>query len=154
MPRLATAVAAWSGWITIGKRDKLSAAFLPIVFRPAYPRVIEVLAWKRSFRCLPSSSALDLLEGLPVFQIWHECRQRFGHANLEKKIDVRIFCFRLRRLKMVVLKNHFVSEVGPFLRDCHIYISHEISIEHPSVGLASLAQLHTSPAHCTLFNDA
>ena len=28
-------------------------------------------------------------------------------------------------------------------RHMHIYISREISIEHPSVGLASLAQLHT-----------
>ena len=64
---------------------KLSAAFLPIVFRPAYPHVIEVLAWKRSFRCLPSSSALDLLEGLPVFKTWRECRQRFGDTNLAQK---------------------------------------------------------------------
>ena len=71
-------------------------------------------------KCLPSSSALDLLERLPVFQIWCEYRQRFGDTNLAKKIDVRIFCFRLRRLKTLVLKNHFVSEVGPFLRDCHI----------------------------------
>ena len=68
----------------VGKH-KLSAALLPIVFRPAYPRVIEVLAWKRRFRCLHSSSALDLLEGLPVFQIWRECRQRFGDTNLPKK---------------------------------------------------------------------
>ena len=32
-------------------------------------------------------------------------------------MDVGIFCFRLHRLKTLVLKNHFVSEVGPFLRD-------------------------------------
>ena len=76
---------------------------------------------ERSFRCLPSSSALDLLEGLPVFQIWRECRQIFGVTNLRQKIEVRIFCFRLRRLKTLVLKHNFVSEVVPFVRYCHIY---------------------------------
>ena len=76
---------------------------------------------EKSFRCLLSSSALNLLEGLPVFQIWHECRQRFGDTNLAKKIDVRFFCFRLRRLKTLVLKNHFVSEVVPFVRYCYMY---------------------------------
>ena len=32
----------------------------------------------------------------------------------------------------------------PFLKSDHIHISREISIEHPSVGLASLAQLRSS----------
>ena len=75
----------------IGKRrlsytSKSLDRFMPIVFRPAYPRVIELLAWKRSFRCLHSSSALDPLEELPVFQIWCECGQRYGDTNLAKKI--------------------------------------------------------------------
>ena len=48
--------------------------FLHIVFRPAYPCVIEFVVVKRSFRRLPSSS---MLKELPVFQIWHECRPRF-----------------------------------------------------------------------------
>ena len=39
---------------------------------------------------------------------------------MAKKIDVRIFCVRLGRLKMLVLKNHFVREVGCFLRAGHI----------------------------------
>ena len=64
---------------------KLSAGFLPIVFRPAYPRVIEFLVLEESFRWLPSSSALDPLEGVLVFQIWRECRPRFGDTNLAKK---------------------------------------------------------------------
>ena len=38
----------------------------------------------------------------------------------------------------VILRAHF----GP--RQTHKYISREISIEHPSVGLASLAQLDTN----------
>ena len=35
------------------------------------------------------------------------------------------------------------AELG--IRTEHIYISREISIEHPSVGLASLAQLYPGP---------
>ena len=41
----------------------------------------------------------------------------------QKKFDVRIFCFRLRRLKTLVLKNHYVREVGCFLRAGHILCS-------------------------------
>ena len=62
------------------------------------------------------------LEGLSVFQSRHERRQTFGDTNLAtKKIDVRISCFRLGRLKTLVLKNHFVQEVGDFLRAGHIF---------------------------------
>ena len=42
--------------------------------------------------------------------------------NLAKKIDVRFFCLRLGRLKTLELKNHFVREVGCFLRAGHIYL--------------------------------
>ena len=41
---------------------------------------------------------------------------------MAKKIDVRIFCFKLRILKPLVLINHFVREVGCFLRAGHIYL--------------------------------
>ena len=46
LPHLVTAVMAWSNWTNIGKRSgvivyKLSAAFLLIAFRHAYPHVIE-----------------------------------------------------------------------------------------------------------------
>ena len=69
---------------------------------------------------MPSSSELDPLEGLAVFQIWRECRPRFGEAVLAiKKFASEFFCFRLRRLQTVVLKNHFVREVGSFLRAGH-----------------------------------
>ena len=44
--------------------------------------------------------------------------------------------------------------MGTIFLVIYIHISRKISIEHPSVGLASLAQLHTSPPHCTFFNDA
>ena len=65
---------------------------------------------------------LDFLEGLPVFQIWCECRQRYGDTNLAtKKLTSEFFVFRLRRLKTLVLKNQFVREVGCFLRAGHIY---------------------------------
>ena len=37
------------------------------------------------------------------------------------------------------IEKKFCAKVPPILRACHI--SREISIEHPSVGLASLAQL-------------
>ena len=40
----------------------------------------------------------------------------------QKKFDVRIFCFRLGRLKTLVLKNHFVCEVGFFSRAGHILV--------------------------------
>ena len=63
---------------------------------------------------MPSSSALDPLEGFLVFQIWRECRSTFGDTNSAKKFDVRIIFFRLGRLKTLVLKNHIVREVGCF----------------------------------------
>ena len=43
----------------------------------------------------------------------------------QKKFDVRIFCFRLRRLKTLVLKNHYVREVGCFLRAGHILFTEQ-----------------------------
>ena len=73
--------------------------------------------------CLLSSSALDPLEGLPVFQIWRECRKRFGDTNLAtKKFTSFFFVFKLRRQKTFVPKNHFVRKVDCFLRAGHIYI--------------------------------
>ena len=45
----------------------------------------------------PLSSALDPLEGLPVFQIWRECRQIVGDTNLAKKIWRQNFLFQVRR---------------------------------------------------------
>ena len=48
------------------------------------------------YRWLPSRSALEPLEGLPVFQTWYECRPRLGDTKLTKKIvDVGNF-FQVR----------------------------------------------------------
>ena len=70
----------------IGKRRlsysyKLSAAFLPIAVCPAYPHVIV----KKNFRCLPLSSPLDPLQGLPVSQIWSKCVWRYVPIWQKKK---------------------------------------------------------------------
>ena len=94
--------------------------FFPIVYCPTYPWVIEL---KGRYRWLPSSSALDPLQGLSVFQIWRECRPRFGDPNLAKIVLLKLeFFSRLGRLKMLVTKNHFVREVGCFPISCHICI--------------------------------
>ena len=64
---------------------------------------------------------LDPLEGLPVFQIWRECRQRLEIPIWQqKKLTSEFFCFRLGRLKTLVLNNHFVRKVGCFIRAGHI----------------------------------
>ena len=41
----------------------------------------------------------------------------------QKKIDIRIFCFGLGRLKTLVLKKHFVCEMACFLRAGHILVA-------------------------------
>ena len=76
---------------------------------------------KKRFRCLPLSSALDPLEGLPVFQIWRRCRQIVEDTNLAKKnLMSEFFLFQIRRLETLVPKNHFVREVALFPRSGHI----------------------------------
>ena len=43
------------------------------------------------------------------------------------------------------------SERGRYVINIHLYISREISIEHPSVGLATLAQLIIRECSSTLY---
>ena len=67
---------------------------------------------------------LDPLEGLPVFQIWRECRQIVGDSYLaKKKLTSEFFLFQVRRLETLVPKNHFVREVAPFPRSGHIFFT-------------------------------
>ena len=89
---------------------KLSAAFLPIVFRPTYPHVIAFFASKRSFRCLPLSSPLDPLEGIPVFQIWHRVGKDLRiRTYLEKNLTSE-FLFQVTLTKTLCSEYHCVSE--------------------------------------------
>ena len=84
---------------------------------------------------LASSSALDPLEGLLVFQIWCECRPRFGDTNLAKKnLTLK---FRLGMLQTLLLKNHIVREVGCFLISCHICV-------HKNLVFSLIRELKTS----------
>ena len=90
---------------------------------------------------------LDPLEGLPVFQIWRDC---IGHGLeipiwQQKKRDGNTI-FQVRYIKTLVLKNHFVREVGCFPRADHI-ITYNLrmwritsSIALISMGLTSFAQ--------------
>ena len=77
---------------------------------------------KKKFWCLPLSSVLNPLKGLPVFQIWRECRQIVGDTNLAKNLMSEFFLFQVRRLETLVPKNHFVCEVAPFPRSGHILL--------------------------------
>ena len=72
---------------------------------------------------------------------------KYGDISLVLCISTRL---RLVTILSLLMKYLIILHADPCNKS---YISREISIEHPSVGLASLAQLHTSPAHCTFFND-
>ena len=55
---------------------------------------------------------------------------------MAKKIDVRIFCFGLGRLKTLVLKKHFVCEMASFLRAGHILVCCYLQNKNTAVYMA------------------
>ena len=103
--------------MTIGKR---AVFFCLLFFAPPIPvllsfwreKEVYVVAFKQRARLLKRASRLSN---------WRECRPRFGdtvHVPIwQKKF---FFSFRLGRLKILVLKNHIVHEVGCFPISCHI----------------------------------
>ena len=74
---------------------------------------------------MPSSSALDPLEGVPVFQIGVSVGQDLEGLMWQQKKFVRIFCVTTNAL----LKNYFVREVGCFHRaGYNLLVTHIILI--------------------------
>ena len=64
-------------------------------------------------------------------------------AKKKKTLSMRVFHVTPPTLTYETYRQHYIGECGSTLYvGLYIYISREISIEHLSVGLASLAQLN------------
>ena len=75
---------------------------------------------KRNFKELPLNSALELLKVLPQSQTQHECWQRVGDTseiNSVPRLD-----FRCGSTKTTYTEIHYMHDMDPFPRYCHIIV--------------------------------